>query len=440
MYDIFISYRREGGYAMARLLYERFSGMYLHSFFDFEELQSGHFDVKIYQSIEESKNFVLVLPANALDRCNEEGDWLRLEIEHAIAKEKNIIPVMMPGFFWPKELPDSLMTLPNYNGVQLSRDYFDASITRIVSMLVGVGSIDQRKPTGERIENIYYTQLYSEDNKEKRRLKTQQNLLKEFDASTYKKVIESYDDLYVLDIGSNNGDFIMDRMGKSDKIRLLVGLEVDSASVEQANKKYGVEGKIAFYTQNIEDSSLQDKIEDILDSFGVERFNVINISMVLLHLKTPYRLLKALRGFLAKGGIIIIKDIDDGLNLAYPDEDGSFERVIGICAKNETSGYRYSGRQIYTLLKHAGYVDVRLEKMGLNTMGMDYDERSAFFDTYFSFIIEDLKFMAEKYPNDKKIKEDYEWYSKNYETMEERFQSDDFFFNLGFVMYTAKKK
>ena len=171
MYDVFISYRREGGYAMARLLYERFSGMNLHSFFDFEELQSGHFDVKIYQSIEESQNFVLVLPANALDRCNEEGDWLRLEIEHAIAKEKNIIPVMMSGFFWPKELPESLKTLPSYNGVQMSRDYFDASITRIVSMLVGVGSGDQRKPSGERTENIYYTQLYSEDNKEKRRLK-----------------------------------------------------------------------------------------------------------------------------------------------------------------------------------------------------------------------------------------------------------------------------
>ena len=134
-----------------------------------------------------------------------------------------------------------------------------------------------------------------------------------------------------------------------------------------------------------------------------------------------------------------IKDIDDGYNIAYPDEHGYFARVMEICAKDDYSGYRQSGRQIYTLLKHAGYTDVSLEKMGLSTIGMDYDERSALFDTYFSFILEDFKLMLERCPADNDIRDIYKWYENVYEDLEETFLKDDFYFNLGFVMYTAKK-
>lgn len=77
---------------MARLLYDRFKQMGLHPFFDLEELKSGKFDSKLYKYIEESSNFVLVLPPHSLDRCSEEGDWIRLEIEHAIKHKKTLSP------------------------------------------------------------------------------------------------------------------------------------------------------------------------------------------------------------------------------------------------------------------------------------------------------------------------------------------------------------
>jgi len=161
--------------------------------------------------------------------------------------------------------------------------------------------------------------------------------------------------------------------------------------------------------------------------------------MLILHLKSPYKLLKTLRKYLKKGGSVIIKDIDDGLNLAYPDEGKKFARAVEICARNDTAGYRHSGRQIYTLLKRSGYRDIRLEKNGLSTINMDFEERSALFDTYFSFILEDLKIMRERYPDDARIKKDLEWYDEAYEDMEEQFQDDAFYFTLGFVMFTAKR-
>lgn len=442
MYDVFISYRRDGGFEMARLLYEHLKSVGLNPFFDLEELRSGQFNVKLYKAIEDSANFLLVLPPKSLDRCTAEDDWLRLEIEHAVEKDKNIIPLMMSGFEWPSDLPPSMEKLPYYNAVKMSREYFDAALSKLYTMFKGVafenGMLVKSAGRDERIQNTYFS--FVDNNKERRRLKVQQDLMREFDAVAYDQVKQSYASLTVLDVGTNTGDFIMDRLGNCDRIEKLIGIEYDESSVTIANDKYGVENKIAFYKLDLEAEEFVAGLEDICEKQHIEKFNVINISMVLLHLKSPYKVLKNLRRFLADDGVVIIKDIDDGFNLAYPDEKGEFARVVGICRKNETSGFRESGRQVYTLLRRAGYKKVKLEKMGLTTAGMDYEERSALFDVYFSFILEDLKIMTERYPDDKRIAADYDWYVKAYDDLEEKFQDDAFFFSLGFMLFTAQKR
>ncbi len=441
MYDVFISYRRDGGFEMARLLYEHLKSAGLNPFFDLEELRSGQFNVKLYSAIDDSANFLLVLPPQSLDRCRNDDDWLRLEIQYAIEKNKNIVPLLMNGFQWPENLPSKMERLPYYNAVTMSREYFDASISRLFTMLSGIkfenGRLIGNSGQEQRIQNNYFCY---EDKKERRRLKIQQDLMRDFDFSVYGKAKELFDTLKILDAGSNNGDFIMDRLGNSGKVEKLIGLEFDEKSVQIANEKYGAQNKVAFFKIDLESEDFTDELETIVEKNDVGKFNIINISMVLLHLKSPYRLLKNLRRFLSDDGIIIIKDIDDGLNLAYPDEKGEFSRVVEICKKNETSGFRESGRQIYTMLNRAGYKKAKLEKAGLTSTGMDYEQRSALFDTYFSFILEDLKIMKERYPDDKRIASDYDWYRKAYEDLEEKFQDDAFFFSLGFMIFTAQKK
>ena len=74
MYDVFISYRRDGGFEMARLLYEHLKSAGLNPFFDLEELRSGQFNVKLYSAIDDSANFLLVLPPQSLDRCRNDDD------------------------------------------------------------------------------------------------------------------------------------------------------------------------------------------------------------------------------------------------------------------------------------------------------------------------------------------------------------------------------
>ena len=439
MYDIFISYRRDGGFEMARLLYDRLQDMGLNVFFDLEELRSGKFNVKLFGAIDDSSNFLLVLPPNSLDRCKNEDDWLRIEIEYAISKRKNIVPLMMKGFEWPSDLPETLKGLHLYNAVQMSREYFQASIDRLLSMCVNVNAGGGKKTHMEkdvREENKYFTY----DNRtERRRLNTQQKLMRGFDAPAYDKVKEKYEKLVVLDIGTNTGEFVMDRLGTSENLEKLIGIEFDEKAVRYSNDTYGQEGKIEFYRLDAEADTFGDDLQEIMDSHGIKAFNVINLSMILLHLKTPYKLLNKLRAVLAKDGTIIVKDIDDGYNMAYPDENGDFAKAIEICGREELAGYRKSGRQIYTLLYRAGFKHVTQERLGLSTVGMDSDERSALFDTYFSFIGADLKQLLEKYPDDRRLKADSEWYDSVYDDLEERFQDDAFYFLLGFVLYTAQR-
>ena len=125
-FDIFISYRRNGGEDLAQLLYFHLTNKGYRVFLDIESLRAGKFNEALYAKIEECTDFLLILPPKALDRCVNEGDWVRLEIAHAIKHNKNIIPVIMPDFEIPKKetLPEDIRDVIDYHGVETHRRYY----------------------------------------------------------------------------------------------------------------------------------------------------------------------------------------------------------------------------------------------------------------------------------------------------------------------------
>lgn len=130
-YDVFISYRRSS-YDTANLIATRLRAAGYSVFFDMETLRSGKFNEQLYNVIDSCIDFILVLPPNALDRCVNEDDWVRLEILRAMNAEKNIVPVMLNGFVWPNPMPDKLEELPNYQALTASSiEYFDLAMERL---------------------------------------------------------------------------------------------------------------------------------------------------------------------------------------------------------------------------------------------------------------------------------------------------------------------
>ncbi|XP_010865436.2 sterile alpha and TIR motif-containing protein 1 [Esox lucius] len=145
--DVFISYRRTTGSQLASLLKVHLQVRGFSVFIDVEKLEAGKFEDKLIQSVQRARNFILVLSANALDKCmGDTGmkDWVHKEIVTALNGKKNIVPVT-DNFMWPdpNSLPDDMKTILNFNGIKWSHEYQEASIEKILRFLKGNPSQDQ---------------------------------------------------------------------------------------------------------------------------------------------------------------------------------------------------------------------------------------------------------------------------------------------------------
>jgi hypothetical protein len=134
-FDIFISYRRDGGEVLGRLLFELMKDKY-NIFFDHESLSSGRFDQKLLDIIEGCNDFIVIFSKNCFDRCSNDGDWFMREINWAIENKKNIIPLIDKDFVLPTEeelsnYPERIRELINYHGYELNVAHIDSVVDKI---------------------------------------------------------------------------------------------------------------------------------------------------------------------------------------------------------------------------------------------------------------------------------------------------------------------
>jgi len=133
-YDVFLSYRRNGGETMAILLYERLAAKGYNVFLDIESLNSGSFNKKLLSVIEGCTDVVFICSPRSLDRCVNAGDWVRMEIAHAFKHGKNVVPVLLRDFDWPADMPDDIAELRVQGGVSANNiEFFDAAVERLAS-------------------------------------------------------------------------------------------------------------------------------------------------------------------------------------------------------------------------------------------------------------------------------------------------------------------
>ena len=105
-FDVFISYRHSDGKDKAISLEANFEKAGCRTFRDDNELRRGAFDKKIEIAVLDAPVFVMVLTSDYFERCNQEGDWVRREIDLAIENGKVIIPINYNGVL--KGVPDYL--------------------------------------------------------------------------------------------------------------------------------------------------------------------------------------------------------------------------------------------------------------------------------------------------------------------------------------------
>lgn len=130
-YDVFISYRREGGYDTAKHINDLLVRDWYRVSFDIDTLRNGDFDTQLLGRIEECKDFILIVDQHAFDRTldpdfDPKKDWLRCELAHAIKHNKNIIPVFLSGVSGlPEGLPEDILPVTKKNGPEYNKYYFN---------------------------------------------------------------------------------------------------------------------------------------------------------------------------------------------------------------------------------------------------------------------------------------------------------------------------
>ena len=201
-YHIFISYRHEGGDVMTRLLYEVFSNKGYRVFYDNESLSSGRFDEKIYRFIEECQDVLVVLSEGSLERCQNEGDWFRNEITHAIKNKKDIIPIFAGNFKPPSEeekaaYPKEVQELLSYHGYTIQIAYFDSAIGKI-----------ERALKSSKDRDVHF--LDNERNVERMKAFLQNRRLMERMPESMKKELISTAVLSIM--GRDNGKMVYDML------------------------------------------------------------------------------------------------------------------------------------------------------------------------------------------------------------------------------------
>lgn len=136
-YDIFISYRRDGGFATAKHLYDLLVKDGYRVSFDIDTLREGDFDVALLNRIEECTDFVLIVDKNLFDRTldpnfNPKNDWVRKELAHALKLKKNVIPILLSGVNgFPAKLPEDVADVVTKNGPVYNQSYFDEFYRRL---------------------------------------------------------------------------------------------------------------------------------------------------------------------------------------------------------------------------------------------------------------------------------------------------------------------
>ena len=387
----------------------------------------GRYAKAITDAIHRSKVFLLILNERS---AVSDAVLNEVEIAHNVFKTTKyavIQPIVTTAMDMNASFAQEMMYyIRRLQFINAENTTCDAIATAIIKQ-----QDELLSPSIQRQESQYVVQKIEDD-----RLKLQNELFKLFDDEIYRDVFYRYQHPTVFDVGCGTGDMLVP-YAKEFACSKFLGVDLNSKQINVAKEKYANDDYLFFPC----DVSKQDFEKELIiqkQRLEVDKFDVINISMLLLHLKNPREVLAILKNHLATDGTLIIRDIDDGLNFAYPDEKNAFPRIYKMCDHDEQSGSRRNGRQIYHDLVNAGFTRIKIEKQGLSTAGMDESQRETLFRMYFPFTLENAQIMMKKYPWNKEYQEDYLWFNENYDDIHQTFLQPDFLFSIGVISYTAQ--
>lgn len=396
----------------------------------------GDYATSIVDAIEKCKIFVLILNHNS-----SESPHVLNEVEMAYKRilngEITIIPFKVDEGILSKAMEYYVKRLHWIDAVS---EPLEKSIYHLYEQLVPILGIKEEphkhteKVEVERTVNQYYI---PEDSVECERIHNEEELLYSFEKPYYDKLLLGRNNVSVLDFNVLSADSTIKRFDR-DEVANAVFFSYDKQMVEEGNALCGNNENMRFHLMDLTKDSIDEVLPRVMKERGIEGFDFLNLTMTILDLKSPFKVLKKIKKYMNPDAVAFVRDVDDTLVFAYPDENGLFKEFQSFYKFNKLGGFRKSGRQIYSVMKKLGAKDIRLERCGINTTGMNYKEKHLLFESWFKFIPNDFRLILNEDPEDETAKEVLAWVDEYYDDLEEAFFADDFIFNAGYVIYTVR--
>lgn len=180
----------------------------------------------------------------------------------------------------------------------------------------------------------------------------------------------------VLDVGCFDGVNTVLKFAPYTGVSQVVGIDPEPQAVIEA-RALTDDARFSFCCMTLEDFA----------SEASELFDIVYFSQVLQHVPDAQAALCRAFQLLAPGGFVVVKTVDDSAKLSYPDSDNVMHRLFALYEQHVLPNTpwtaltdRRNGQKCYTLMKRAGFDNVRIRMFLVDTAEKSLDERRALFE------------------------------------------------------------
>lgn len=288
---------------------------------------------------------------------------------------------------------------------------------------------------------------YIVDSVEEKRLMIQAMMEAKWDVMYFEEKLNSLGKIYnILDVGCADGYNTRLVFGKvKDKnVNInLIGTDKDKGQIEKFNAKVNddMHGEIVDYSSE----NWEEQLQSAMKKHNVNKFDYVYCALSLHHFgDSGESFLKKITNYMNDQAVVYIRSNDDGLKLAYPDDENVLQKIID--KYNNLSGIsdRYHARKLYRFLRKAKFDHILINHYCVGTEGKSQQELEYIFQSSFAF--RKKKFENEFKSVDKnnvvlynKAKDEWEEIEKLFEKMSDIVTSTNHYYEYMVSVATAVK-
>ena len=261
------------------------------------------------------------------------------------------------------------------------------------------------------------------------RLNAQEELLWKAQLPFYSGFLNGKD-MMILDIGCSDGYKTVKEFDR-DNVRKVLALDSAPEAVSKAKANCGNE-KFCFEMGNVEDADFEDRLIDLMKKYDIEAFDVVHLSLVVLHLKDPVRVLSILKKYIGKGGRIVIVEANDDKATLSPD-DYYLRKYNSLLKIDPYMGNRECANNMYIWLNQAGYHNIK-DSYAFVQSG-DMETKKVMFNIYFSSLPVDFEDLCIDDPSNEDYRMAKDWLDENIDDIYEYLLHEATVFSFGVSIF-----